>query len=323
MSASISTFDSTDPIHDVVSALKRDGGVVLRNLVPEELMDEIYAEVMANTPESSRETEGTEVWPEGHRTVGALAAVSPTFTEKLLLHPKTLEVADALLLPIVPMSPDSSEVDTSGDFVEMGLLEMLEDGHGGKQLMGKATDPEKGPNCHHYVLGASVMLEVHRGGDDQFLHRESVIYQPFIQHLSGMRNFVVSVNWAGTDFTRENGATRLVPGSHEWPESRLAEPDEVIQAEMSKGSALIWLTRTLHGAGKNTTDRGRTALFGSYVADWLRQEENQYLTVPPEVASRMSERAQQIIGYRCSPHVGWVKGRSGDNLLVEGKSSPI
>ena len=323
MSTSISTFDSTDPIHDVVSSLKRDGGVILRNLVSEARMDEIYAEVIGNAPGASRETEGTEVWPEGHRTVGALAAVSPTFTEELLLHPKTLEVIDAVLLPVRPMSPNSDKLDASADFTEMGLLEMRENAGGGKQLIGKATDPEKGPNCHHYVLGASAMLEVHQGGDDQFLHREAVIYQPFIHHPSETRNLVVSVNWAGTDFTRANGATRLVPGSHAWPEDRIAEPDEVIQAEMSKGSALIWLTRTLHGAGKNTTDQGRTALFGSYVADWLRQEENQYLSVPPEVASRMSERAQQLVGYRCSPHVGWVKGRSGDNLLVDGKSSPI
>ena len=138
-----------------------------------------------------------------------------------------------------------------------------------------------------------------------------------------MREFLVSVNWAGTDFRLDNGATRVVPGSHRWPEHRIATESEIYQAVMPKGSAVVWLSRTLHGAGRSTSNEGRTAFFASYVADWVRQEENQYLTVPPEIAAKLSERAQQMIGYQCSDLVGWVKGRSKKNLLQEGKSGNL
>jgi ectoine hydroxylase-related dioxygenase (phytanoyl-CoA dioxygenase family) len=167
------------------------------------------------------------------------------------------------------------------------------------------------------------MLEVHRGGQHQLLHRENAIYQPFIEQFSQTREFLASVNWAGTDFTLKNGATRLVPGSHEWPEDRIAKESEIAQAVMTKGSVVVWLSRTLHGAGASTSTEGRTAFFGSYVADWLQQEENQYLAVPPEAAERLSDRAQQLIGYQCSDALGWVKGRSRENLLRPGTSGSL
>ena len=62
---------------------------------------------------------------------------------------------------------------------------------------------------------------------------------------------------------------------------------------MPKGSAVVWLSRTLHGAAASRSEERRTAFFGSYVADWVRQEENQYVTVPPERASELSERARE------------------------------
>lgn len=167
------------------------------------------------------------------------------------------------------------------------------------------------------------MLEIGAGREEhQFLHRENAIYQPFIEPLD-MREFIVSTMWAGTDFTVENGATRLVPGSQQWPEDRLAEPAEIAQAVMKKGSVVLWLSRTLHGAAKSTADENRTGYFASYIADWFRQEENQYIVVPPEVARTYSTPARQIIGYRSSPSVGWAKGRDGDNLLEPGHSGQL
>ena len=274
------------------------------------------------------ETSDSVIWPEGNKTVGGLAALSPAYTESLLLHPKVLEVADAVLLPARPMSPNSKRIPhrrgktTAGPY-DSGFAQVCENDAGSKQAISKGADPENGPNCHHYNLGASVMLEVHRGGENQILHRENAIYQPYIEYIPEMREFIVSVNWAGTDFTLENGATRLVPGSHKWSEDRIAKEDEIAQAVMPKGSAVVWLSRALHGAGASTSPEGRTAFFGSYVVDWVRQEENQYLTVPPEAAEKLPEKAQQLIGYRCSGTLGWVKGRAKENLLREGKSSPL
>ena len=62
------------------------------------------------------------------------------------------------------------------------------------------------------------MLETDAGRDNhQVLHRENAIYQPYVEHLE-MPEYIVSAMWVGTDFTEENGATRVVPGSHQWPE---------------------------------------------------------------------------------------------------------
>jgi len=311
----LTTFTEKDSTEDIVKTLKADGGVIIERLVPEEVMDEAYQDVQNNVSEADQSS-STSLWPEGNRTVGGLAAASPTYTEKLVIHPKTLEIVDAMLMPVEPMSdrPPATE----------SQAEVVENEDGGTQVIFKAP-VETDPNCHHYNIGAAVMLEV-RGGPNskhQVLHRENAIYQPFIEHLPDIREFLVSAMWAGSDFTRDNGATRVVPGSHRWPEDRIAQKSEIVQAEMPKGSLVMWLSRTLHGSAKSNSDQRRTGFFNSYLVDWIRQEENQFITVPPEIAENFSDQAKKVIGYSASPNLGWVKGRDKDNLLIEGTSSPL
>ena len=312
---SLPAFDADAPTAKIVSALRAAGGVIVRNLADPALLDEVYEEVRRNTT-ASEQASSTQLWPEGNKTVGALVAVSPTYANQLLAHPMALALADAILLPAKPMAPGAAASPEGGQF------NVEKNASGNAQLVVSAADTASGPNCHHYHLGASVMLEVHAGGDYQMLHRENAIYQPYIETLP-MHEFILSTMWAGTDFRRDNGATRLVPGSHRWPETRIAEEHEVASAEMPKGSAVFWLSRTLHGAGKSTTAGGRTGFFHSMIPNWFRQEENQYLVVPPEAAQQLSEPAQQLIGYRASKRVGWVKGRDINNLLNEGSGAPI
>ena len=126
----------------------------------------------------------------------------------------------------------------------------------------------------------------------------------------------------------ENGAVRLVSGGHLWPESRLAEAREIVQAIMPKGSVAVWLSRTPHGAAKTAISGRRTGffasyIFASYIADWFRQEENPYIAVPMEVVSTYSERAAQLHGYTSSDHLGWVKGRDKYNLLRDDQSDQL
>ena len=61
-------------------------------------MDEAYQ--VQNNVSPAEQSSSTSLWPEGNRTVGGLAAVSPTYTEKLVIHPKTLEIVDAMLMPV-------------------------------------------------------------------------------------------------------------------------------------------------------------------------------------------------------------------------------
>jgi hypothetical protein len=327
MRASLSPFEPDESVQEITDTLKREGGVILLNLAPPDLLDSVYEEIQENVPEAAQKS-STHLWPDGNRTVGALAAVSSIFAEELLIHPKVLEIADAMLLPkrtmaLQPVDDVSNSAQVDRATARDGLWAITENEQKSTQLVWQVSDPDRGPNCDHYNLGASVMLEVREGNENQVLHRENAIYQPYIGYIPKMREFVVSVMWAATDFAEENGATRLVPGSHTWSEDRIAKETEIAQAVMPKGSAVIWLSRTLHGAGKSRLSERRTGFFHSFIPDWLRQEENQYLSIPPEIAEKLSDRAKQVIGYSSSNSLGWVKGRSKANLLIEGSSAPI
>ncbi len=109
--------------------------------------------------------------------------------------------------------------------------------------------------------------------------------------------------FALTDFTIDNGATQVVPGSHKWPPDREAKPQEILRAEMKAGSALFYLGLTMHGGGSNSTENEwRRGMFFGYVVGWLRTEENTFLTVPMEQVKQMPTRVQELLGYK--PHVG-------------------
>ena len=129
---------------------------------------------------------------------------------------------------------------------------------------------------------------------------------------------MISFIWALSDFTADNGATRLVPGSHKWDRERTAERCDITQAVMPKGSVVIYYGSLLHGMGVNHASKPRTGLVSGFCVGWLRQEENQYLTCPPEVAKSLPVEVQQLLGYRShSPILGWTEDRDPDHLLSE------
>ncbi len=106
-----------------------------------------------------------------------------------------------------------------------------------------------------------------------------------------------SVMWPITDFTVENGATRLVLGSHRRGRRDAIPEEETQQATMTKGSVLIWTGSLYHGGGANNSDSVRHAVNLAYCLGWLRQEENQYLAVPHEVAATLDRELLELMGY--------------------------
>ncbi|MHB1854072.1 MAG: phytanoyl-CoA dioxygenase family protein [Acidimicrobiales bacterium] len=103
--------------------------------------------------------------------------------------------------------------------------------------------------------------------------------------------------WALTDFTEANGATRVVPGSNQAADRLSFQPSDTVPAEMTRGSVLIYSGSVYHGGGANTTSDTRVGLNITYNLAWLRQEENQYLSVPREVALTLPEELLRLMGY--------------------------
>ncbi|HEY4117078.1 MAG TPA: phytanoyl-CoA dioxygenase family protein [Byssovorax sp.] len=104
--------------------------------------------------------------------------------------------------------------------------------------------------------------------------------------------------WALTDFTEENGATRLVPGTHTAARSPdFGEEHQTIGAVMKRGSVLVWNGSLWHGGGANRTSERRVGLAMNYCAGWMRQQENQQLGIPRDVARTFSPRLRKLVGY--------------------------
>jgi len=128
---------------------------------------------------------------------------------------------------------------------------------------------------------------------------------------------VCNTMWALTDFTEENGATRIVPGSHRRDSPVYGAPVESIAAEMPRGSVLIWHGSLWHGGGSNRTDRRRVGIAMNYCAGFIRQQENQQLGIPREQVRTFPPRLQELVGYGVYNHlIGHIdKGTPAERLL--------
>lgn len=170
-----------------------------------------------------------------------------------------------------------------------------------------------GPYCHRFRLHVTSLIELLPGEHAQQLHRDGDIY-PFRHPAPPV---TLASFWAYSDFTEENGATLIVPGSHLWEHERVPDPCELEHAEMSRGSVLLYTSSVWHGSAANQSNSARTGMALHYNLGWLRQEENQVLSAPPELAKTYSETLQRLIGYDFGgPYLGFVE-QGNPHLLVE------
>ena len=112
--------------------------------------------------------------------------------------------------------------------------------------------------------------------------------------------------WFLDDFTRENGATRCVPGSHHRLEA-LPEPDVAYADEVQicgpRGSVLIVNGSVWHGSSANRTDTPRVALLGFFCRSILKPQQDHLKLVSDEVLSRATPTLKRLLGFNSLPNL--------------------
>lgn len=232
---------------ELADHLRRDGYVIVDDLVPDALMDTITDELspyLDATPMGYNAMIGRKT-----RRTGALIARSPA-CRTLIQDPAILGVC--------------------------------------KDFLGHASA---------FQLMLTQVISIEPGESDQALHRDQNAFDfyPFPDDYHVQCNTL----WAMTDYTAQMGATRVVPGSQagDTKPTDYAD-DECVQAEMSRGSVLLYSGKIVHSGAANRSDQIRRAINVNYCVGWVRQEENQFLSVPIEVARTLDDDLLKLIGYQ-------------------------
>ena len=168
-----------------------------------------------------------------------------------------------------------------------------------------------GSACEDIQLNLTQAIEISPGSLSQAPHRDQDIWLG-AEHPGEM---MLNAMWALDDFTHENGATLVWPGTHRRREVMFPETDGVA-AVMPAGSLCLFLGSTIHNGGPNWSDRPRRGLVMSYCLGWLKPCENPWLSYPPEIAGTFTPELARLIGYRQdSPSLNNVDGRCPSELL--------
>ena len=145
-----------------------------------------------------------------------------------------------------------------------------------------------------------------RGGHRMILHAD----QGF--HPEPWPDYALACNgaWLLDDFTEDNGATLVVPGSHAYGRNpKYADADRAIPVVAPAGSLLFFDGRLWHGTGANTTDQLRRAVFAYYCQPWLRAQEVHPASLDPEVVAAASPVLRRLTGFdRYGESIGMING---------------
>ena len=268
----------------VIAVIERDGGVIVEDFVPPTLVTELKADLL---PKIDACSVGQDDFS-GFRTRRMSA-----------LFAKTRRVADVVTHPLL--------LGAAEHFVNRPAVYGA-----GEQV--RSVRPG-------LRIGGAQLIQIGPGEGTQPLHRDH--WAMLWRYPDYGRQVRAQVMVAVSDFTEENGATRVVPGSHTWSEERIADPSEAVPAVMKAGSALLFVGSTHHGGGANrTTDQYRTGLTTGLDSAAVRQEENMYLALGREVVKSYPERIQRLLGWSHTPetYMGWVEidGEMADPIRLLG-----
>lgn len=174
--------------------------------------------------------------------------------------------------------------------------------------------------CERIQLNLTQAIEIHSGAPAQFPHRD----QDMWAGETGRVEYLVNVMWPLSPFTRENGATRIWPGSHGAAALQSEPEDEPIVAEANPGDAIVFLGSTLHGAGHNRARSVRRGIIVSYCLGWLKPYENQWLAYPPQTARDFAPDLAALVGYaQHRPNLGNFEGQCPSVLFGGYPADPL
>ncbi|KAI1615164.1 phytanoyl-CoA dioxygenase family protein [Exophiala viscosa] len=266
---------------DVVEGLRKVGGVIVREILSPEVMTQIEKDIRPYLETDIPWEAGNNFFPPSTRRAFGLCGKCPTFATDLVGNELYQAVCDQFL--------------TTKSYPWYGDRDVL-----------NVSPPQVNNTIAFSVRpGDSYDQPLHRDDDIHYADRPHVdIYPRTNSRERGVGFFV-----AGTKTTKANGATRFIPGSHLEATEHPPEESFARYAELNPGDGFILLSSCYHGGSANTTKNEERLLFSCFMTrGWLRQEENQYLAVPPEVAKNLPVRIQKLLGYALSdPMLGWFE----------------
>ncbi|MET9213367.1 MULTISPECIES: phytanoyl-CoA dioxygenase family protein [unclassified Nocardia] len=166
----------------------------------------------------------------------------------------------------------------------------------------------------NYLLSMLQVINILPGEQAQMLHTDDGFY-PLPRPRAALGAATI---WAIDDFTADNGATDIIPGSHRWGDRLPA--DEAREPVVMRAGSCVFFPGTLwHGGGANRTDRPRLAVTAQYCEPWLRPQEAFTLSMTRDTVRRVSEDIRRMLGYSIHPpFVGQVDGMHPKRLLEPG-----
>ena len=165
-----------------------------------------------------------------------------------------------------------------------------------------------------FLLSQAQIINILPGESAQMLHYDVGFYRIQRPRPALGAALILAVD----DFTEENGATVVIPKSHEWGDDKSPHGESQIKAVMPAGSAIFFLGTTWHGGGANATDAPRLAMTCQYCEAYMRQQENFLLEISKDRARAMSPELRSLIGYSIHPpFMGMVNGQHPSRILGE------
>ncbi|MCE1117803.1 MULTISPECIES: phytanoyl-CoA dioxygenase family protein [Pseudomonas] len=266
----LSTVGSDASVEQVVEIIRRDGGVIISDFVSPATLKALTEELDTYLKATPC---GVDPYFAGTQTrrVARIIGRSDTAVE-VALNPLFIDTARQILQTPTHVWVGSDRIEVAPD-IQLSITQAIQIGPG------QGLQP---------------------------LHRDDAT--SLWRHPQYGREARLQMMLAISDFTDENGATRVIPGSHLWDDERMPTQEETVAAQMKAGSALLWMGSVYHGGGANRSDAPRTGLTMAYDLAFLRLEENHFLSIPVERVRQLPAEMQRLLGWSASSTLlGWVE----------------